>query len=145
MRRMPSLLAAITLTNLVVCGSAVAAPTLEAPRSARIGGALTITAYGGLTPRLDYRATFTERVPDRVPGRRCRRDIDQGFSAGTSLTRRYVFHGRVPRTLACYEHGKRFEIKSHPGRYAIVVGHKTGPARWDPDAVTLRRIITIRR
>jgi hypothetical protein len=34
-------------------------------------------------------------------------------------------------------------IEERPGRYVIVVGHKTGKASWDPNAITLRRSIQI--
>jgi len=134
---------AVTMTVLVA--SAVAAPTLAVPTTARVGDPLTVSASGGLTPGLFYRATFTERAAHRVPGRQCARNIDRGFRVGTSPTRVYVFRGRVPRTLACVAGSKRFTIPTRPGSYAIVVGHKTGKAAWDADAVTLRRSIEITR
>jgi hypothetical protein len=103
-----------------------------------LGDPLTVRASGGLTPKLSYRATFTQSAKDRRPGRQCARNIDRPYRVGTSTARVYVFRGRVPRTLACTQGRRRFLIVVKPGRYVIVVGHKTGKASWDPNAVTLR-------
>jgi hypothetical protein len=128
----------------VLVGTAVAAPTLDAPKTGRIGDPLTISASGGLTAGLFYRATFTESAKDRRPGRQCGRNIDRPYRTGTSTTRVYVFRGRIPRTLACTRGRRHFIIGVRPGRYVIAVGHKTGKASWDPDAITLRRSIQVR-
>jgi hypothetical protein len=127
----------------VLVGVAIAAPTLDVPKTARIGDPLTIRASGGLTPALFYRATFTESAKDRRSGRQCARNIDRPYRTGTSTTRVYVFRGRIPRTLACTQARRHFTIEVRPGRYVIVVGHKTSKARWDPSAITLRRSIQI--
>jgi hypothetical protein len=74
----------------VVVGTAVAARTLDVPKTARIGDPLTIRASGGLTPALFYRATFTESAKGRHAGRQCARNIDRPYRAGTSTTRVYV-------------------------------------------------------
>jgi hypothetical protein len=146
MARTASLLAASTaVTMIVLVAGAIAAPTLDVPKTASIGDPLTISAADGLTPRLFYRATFTERAARRVPGRQCARNIDRGFRVGTSPARVYVFHGRVPQTLACVQDSRRFTIPTTPGSYTVVVGHKTGKAAWDAGAVTLRRSIEITR
>jgi hypothetical protein len=50
-----------------------------------------------------------------------------------------------PRTLACAQGRRRFTIEVRPGRHVIAVGHKTGKASWDGNAVTLRRGIQITR
>ncbi|HEY6759108.1 MAG TPA: hypothetical protein VI318_06440 [Baekduia sp.] len=121
----------------------VAAPMLDAPTTGVIGDPLTIRASGGLTPRLSYRATFTESAEERHAGRQCARDIDRPYRPGTSTSRVYVFRGRIPHTLACTQGRRRFLIAVKPGRYVIVVGHKTGKASWDPKAITLRRGIEI--
>ena len=124
---------------------AIAAPTLEAPPSAAVGDPLVVRASGGLTPKLVYRATFTESADQRRPGRQCGRNIDRPYRVGTSVSRVYSFHGRVPHTLACSQGRRRFLIPVRPGRYVIVVGHKIGKASWDPNAVTLRKSIQIAR
>jgi hypothetical protein len=129
----------------VVVGTAIAAPTLDVPTTGRIGDPLTIRATGGLTPALFYRATFTESAKDRHAGRQCARNIDRPYRAGTSTTRVYVFRGRIPRTLACTRGRRHFTIDVRPGRYVIAVGHKTGKASWDPNAITLRRGIHVTR
>jgi hypothetical protein len=98
-----------------------------------------------LTPALFYRATFTESPKNRRSGRQCARNIDRPVRTGTSPTRVYVFRGRVPRTLACVQGQRRFTIEVRPGRYVIAVGHKTGKASWDSDAIVLRRSIQITR
>src|SRR5689334_12403852 len=101
MPRAASLLAVFTaVPTTVLAASSTAAPTLVVPQTARVGDPLTVSASGGLTPGLFYRATFTERAAHRVPGRQCARNIDRGFRVGISPTRVYVFRGRVPRTLA---------------------------------------------
>jgi len=139
----------VLLTALLLAAmsaDAVASPVMNAPSAGRIGSALTVKASGGLTPKLYYRATFTESAADRRPGRQCSRNIDQGYRTGTSTARVYIFKGRVPTTLACSQGSKRFLIRTRPGhRYVIVIGHKTGKASWDASAVTLRRAFTITR
>jgi hypothetical protein len=129
----------------VFVGTAMAAPTLDAPKTGRLGDPLTIRASGGLTPALFYRATFTESAKDRRSGRQCGRNIDRPYRTGTSKTRVYVFRGRIPRTLACTQGRRHFTIRVRPGRYVIAVGHKTGKASWDPNAITLRRSIHVTR
>jgi hypothetical protein len=129
----------------VLVGTAIAAPTLDVPKTGRIGDPLTISASGGLTRGLFYRATFTESARDRRPGRQCGRNIDRPYRTGTSKTRVYVFRGRIPRTLACTQGRRHFTIDVRPRRYVIAVGHKTGRASWDPNAITLRRGILITR
>jgi hypothetical protein len=131
------------MASTVLASSAVAAPMLDAPTTGAIGDPLTVRASGGLTPRLSYRATFTESAKDRHAGRQCARNIDRPYRIGTSTTRVYVFRGRIPHTLACTQARRRFLIAVKPGRYVIVVGHKTGKASWDPNALTLRRGIEI--
>jgi hypothetical protein len=138
-------MATCTVASATLATTALAAPALDAPPTARIGAPLVIRASGGLTPRLYYRATFTQGAGQRVSGRECSRNIDQGFRSGTSTGRVYRWRGRVPRTLACYDGGRRFVIRTSPGRYVIVVGHKTGKTSWDTNAVTLRRSIQITR
>jgi hypothetical protein len=130
---------------VVLVGTAIAAPALDVPRTARVGDPLTIRASGGLTPGLFYRATFSESAKDRRPGRQCARNVDRPYRTGTSTTRVYVFRGRIPRTLACTQDRRHFTIEVRPGRYVIAVGHKTGKASWDPNAITLRRSIQITR
>jgi hypothetical protein len=131
--------------GVVVAGPALAAPVLDAPSAGAVGDPLVVRASGGLTPGLSYRATFTQSAGDRRPGRQCARTIDRPYRAGTSPARVYVFRGRIPRTLACTQGGRRFLVAVRAGRYVIVVGHKTGRASWDPDAVTLRHAIQVRR
>jgi hypothetical protein len=130
---------------IVVAGPALAAPVLDAPSAGAVGDALVVRASGGLTPGLSYRATFTQSAADRRPGRQCARTFDRPYRAGTSPARVYVFRGRIPRTLACTQGRRRFLVAVTPGRYVIVVGHKTGRASWDPRAVTLRHAIEVRR
>jgi hypothetical protein len=98
-----------------------------------------------LTPALFYRATFTESAKDRRSGRQCARNIDRPYRTGTSTTRVYIVRGQVPRTLACTQGRRHLTIEERPGRDVIVVGHKTGKASWDPNAITLRRSIQITR
>jgi hypothetical protein len=124
---------------IVLASSAIAAPILDVETTGALGDPLTVRASGGLTPKLSYRATFTQSAKDRRPGRQCARNIDRPYRVGTSTARVYVFRGRVPRTLACTQGRRRFLVAVKPGRYVIVVGHKTGKASWDPNAVTLRR------
>jgi hypothetical protein len=138
-----SLAVGVLVVPAVAAGTAVAMPALDAPARAVVGDPLVVRATGGLTPGLVYRATFTQSAKDRRRGRQCARDIDRPYRAGTSATRVYRFRGRVPHTLACTEGERRFLIPVERGRYVIVVGHKTGKADWDPDAVTLRRGIEV--
>jgi hypothetical protein len=138
-----SVIALATCGSLAVTTGALAAPTLEVTSTGKIGDPLVIRAGGGLTPRLSYRATFTESASARRPGRQCARTIDRPYRAGTSPTRVYVFRGRVPRTLACLQGDRRFVIPVKPGRYVVVVGHKTGKASWDPAAATLRKALRV--
>jgi hypothetical protein len=133
----------LLVVPLAAAGTAIAASTLQAPSKAAIGDPLVVRVSGGLTPRLTYRATFTESADQRRPGRKCARNIDRPYRAGTSVSRIYRFRGRVPRTLACVQGARRFLTPVKRGRYVIVVGHKTGKARWDPDAITLRKNIRI--
>lgn len=137
--------ASTAVVMAVLVATAIAAPTLDVPKTARMGDPLTIGASGGLTPALFYRATFTESAKDRRSGRQCARNIDRPFRTGTSTARVYVFRGRVPHTLACVQGRRRFTIEVRPGRYVIAVGHKTGKASWDSNAITLRRSIHITR
>ena len=128
---------------LATAPGALAAPVLDAPGAARIGTALTIKASGGLTPRLYYRATFIESADHRVRGRQCGRNIGTGFRTGTSLSRVYVFEGRVPQRLACVQGQRRFTVPVHAWLYTVVVGHKIGKAAWDSHAVALRQHVQV--
>jgi hypothetical protein len=47
--------------------------------------------------------------------------------------------------LACAQGRRRFTIEVWPRRYVIAVGHRTGKASWDRNAVTLRRSTEITR
>jgi hypothetical protein len=126
-----------------MASGAIAAPLLDVETSGAVGDPLTVRASGGLTPKLSYRATFTQSAEDRRAGRQCARNIDRPYRVGTSTTRVYVFRGRVPRTLACTQGSRRFLIAVKPGHYTIVVGHKISKAGWDPKAVTLRRGVDV--
>jgi hypothetical protein len=128
---------------IVLASSAVAAAILDVDTTEALGDPLIVRASGGLTPKLFYRATFTQSAKDRRRGRQCARNIDRPYRVGTSTARVYVFRGRVPRTLACTQGRRRFLIAVKPGRYVIVVGHKTGKASWASNAVTLRHGIQV--
>jgi hypothetical protein len=102
MPRYPFLVGAgAAMAFIVLANGAVAAAILDVDTTGALGDPLIVRASGGLTPKLFYRATFTQSAKDRRPRRQCARNIDRSYRVGTSTARVYVFRGRVPRTLAC--------------------------------------------
>jgi hypothetical protein len=131
-----------SVTAAATLAAPAAAPELEAPSTAPIGSAVTISATG-LKPGFFYRATLDQEPAAKRPGLACVRNIDQPFHVGYS-DRTYVWRGHVPSTLRCRNtHTNKFArmIELTPGTYRWIVGRKSGRATWDPRAsLVIKRV-----
>ena len=116
-------------------------PALSAPSTARIGHAVRVSG-SGLTSA-NYSLTV---VYDRPPARnaRCLAPVGRAkHSKGGSV----VLRGTIPRTLTCYQglNIKLGTVRTAPGAYHFVVGHKLGPNGWDADGSFLRKAVRVTR
>jgi hypothetical protein len=121
---------------------ALAAATLRAPSTARVGSRIAVSA-SGLTPgRYALVLYVTTLAPPGVPPTGC--DAKVG-AAATAVGGRVKISGKLPTRLGCRQGVGRLEsyLKVRPGRYWLDLGGHAQPGAFAPGQGFVRRRIRL--
>lgn len=135
----------LTLIALIAAFAGVAeaaGPKLSAPRTARVGDAITATATGLKSGRR-YALTL---VSDSHPGPRASCVARVGKTAPAPAGK-VTISGTIPARLTCWENDsvRLGRVKVTPGAYHLVVAVPDGPSGFNVKYSFVRRALTVKR
>jgi hypothetical protein len=122
--------------------SALAAATLKAPTTARVGSRITVTARGLRPGRYSLFLELTVLAPPGVSATGCLAKIGAGTRA---VDGRVTISGPLPKRLGCHQAEGPTEgyVTTKAGRYALDLGGFLPPAGFGGNETFIRRAIRL--